>query len=248
MLEINKNYNPDLRDDDLHIYKARIYKNMKVQDDRIQVRLLPFMADIPDKECSMLPKFPPFRLGHVIRGYTEVDDGADKASIVYVVCNKTFNFGYVLDLVNNFEGCAKQAMSASWKFQKVKSILTRANALPSSFEYANINVDVINPAGTLMMFHDFKNGNFFLMDCYGDTFTMQNKKIYMCARAGVESGANMSSVSITPERVDINTQIFNVNAKQYLFGKHAMHVLGTNSISAVMYNGMNLTPLTNMNA
>ena len=127
--------------DELHIYKAKIYDNCKEGDDRIQVRVLPYMALIPDSDLEHLPKYPPFFKGQVIRGFTEKDDGPDKASLVFILANTDFTFGYVMGLANDFPGPGKDdVLLDSYNFSRLKAFLTQRGIDTSTFNYNHIIV------------------------------------------------------------------------------------------------------------
>lgn len=233
-------------DCDLHIYKARIYDNVKRGDDRLQVRILPFMANLTSGEEDLLPKYPSLIRGKVIRGYTEKEDGADKASIVFVVANIDFTVGYVIDLVNNFINAYDGALENSWQFQTVKQALTHGNALPDDFQYENIAVDLCTPSSNFIEFHDIVNGGKWWMTSTGDILSIAPHKVFMMARTGSGTGEQMSKVEVTPNKVNIITNTFNVNAKNVILGHHGMYPMGSIAQVPVSCEGVNLSPLTNI--
>ena len=238
---------PKANDDELHLYKGRIYDNCKSGDDRLQIRILPFMADLPDNELSNLPKFSPFFKGQVIRGITEADATDDQpASLVYVLATSDFTFGFVLGTVNEFDSIGEAPMVESWNYPEAKQCLQRSGAIADSFDYENIAVDMSNATSTILEMHDVKKGSKWIMTCTGDIFTIQQGLIYMCSRRGTESGANMSSIKIQPESIKITTTTLDISAKHIIMGKHGHYLLGTLASAPVSCDGINLTPVTNI--
>ena len=105
-------------DDELHLYRAVIVDNVKAGDDRLQVRILPWQAEVTGEDEENLPKFPPFIKGQVIRGYTEKDPGPEGLpTSIWVLSNVDFNFGFVLGPVNEFNGALNGALTTSWNYQ-----------------------------------------------------------------------------------------------------------------------------------
>lgn len=231
--------------DELHFYKARIYDNCKTGDDRLQVRIIPYMNKIPDNELDNLPKYPPLVNGKVIRGYTEKADGKLKASIVYVLATSDFTYGFIVDLVNNMPGCGDTGDTEHWSFEKTKRALQVSNSIPSGFDYENIYVDVRNCTGTYLEMHDVKNGCKYFMTQYGDVISLTPGRILLESRAGAAIGNQYSSVEITPDKVTIDTNTFEVNAKTVMLGHGGMKLLGTLDDIPTSCNGMNLAPIPN---
>ena len=62
---------PSEYSNELHLYKARLYKQIRYGDDRFQVRILPYMIDVPDSEVDLLPKYPAFFKGSFPNGKSE---------------------------------------------------------------------------------------------------------------------------------------------------------------------------------
>lgn len=242
---------PSHESDELHFYKARIYANCKNGDDRLQVRILPFMAKI--EETNNLPKYPPFVRGKVIRGFTEKDDGKEKASLIYVLATSDFTFGYVLDTVNNFAGALKGALDNSWSYKTVKALVQRAGAIPkdadgaASFKYENICVDINNENATYLEFHDMQNGAKFFMTCKGDILTIQPSRIYMCARSGPGTDDKASYMEVRPTSITFVTDTFDISkAKNIILGHHGMKLVGTVMDGSVAVDGFNMTSMKNI--
>lgn len=236
----------DRLDDEFHLYRALIHDNVKVGDDRLQVRIMPYMADIEGEEEDNLPKYPPFFRGKVIRGYTEIDkDSGQEATSVYVLANRHFTVGYVLGTVNEFNGAAAGALSTSWNYQEAKSSLQRAGAVPTGFDYNNIEV-TMNEAGTLIEMTSYKDAFKIIMTSTGDIFSIQNGKIYMMARSGAgSSGVESSYIKITPSKIECKSKVFDLSKSEaVILGHHGLNVLGTYADTAVACEGINLTPCT----
>jgi hypothetical protein len=51
---------------------------------------------------------------------------------------------------------------------------------------------------------------------------------------------------ITPNKVYIRTDLFEVDAKNVVLGKHNMKLVGTGGISSIQCEGVNLMPIKNI--
>jgi hypothetical protein len=225
--------------DNLKLYKARIYKVLGPKDDRLQVRIIPHMVDLPDSELSNLPRFPPFIKGQVIMGKTEVDDGALLADIVYVVATPDFQFGFVLGKTNYFGENTDSPMPDSYDFTQVKKFLTKRKILPDSFDYRNIVVQNWNEnydsdgnmTGGIMEFYNYKTGEKFILLTSGVIFALTQDKIYMRIGAGdsqANTGSKYSAMTMTASSILFKTAgNFTIDAQKVILGKRGMKVLST---------------------
>ena len=236
---------PQIANDELHIYKARIYDNCKKGDDRIQVRIIPYMADVPDDELENLPKYPPFFKGQVIRGQCEKDDGPTSATLCWVAATSDFTLGYVLGTANFFGG-PKDKMLESWNYGETKKALQRTGTITDDFDYKNIALNMRNPNSTYIEFYSISTGEKWMMTSTGDIITIQNNKIQLTASEGVDSSSARSSIVIEPTKITFNTATFFVNAKKVVLGKHNHNALGTISSTGVSCDGVNLQPIDNI--
>lgn len=232
-------------DDELHLYRALIYDNVKAGDDRLQVRILPWMADISGEEEYNLPKFPPFVKGEVIRGYTEKDPGPEGvATSVWVAANTDFTVGYVLGTVNEFNGALNGALTTSWNYKETKAVLSTAGALPEDFVYEDCEVRA-NEANTMIEITSFKSPFKITMTDKGTMTVMKETEIFLMARAGTEPGDQASYIRITPQKIECKTKVFDLSKSDaVILGHHGLNVLGTYTDIAVPCEGVNLTPIS----
>lgn len=238
--------------DNLYIYKARIYKTLGPNDDRLQVRILPFMADIPKDELDNLPKYPSFFKGQVIAGYSEDKDGKAKASTVLVAATSDFTCGFILGLANQWEGNLKAKFTGSYDFKGIKRFLTQRGACPASFDYKDIMVEVNigdDATGGFMRFYNIRTGDYFVLNRSGCIITIQQDKIYM--RAGSPprnpgTKVNFSQITITPNEIKFDTPLFNVNAKNLILGRHGLYLQGTNSEIPTAVDMVSTVPIKNI--
>ena len=237
---------PSEYSNELHLYKARLYKHIRYGDDRFQVRILPYMVDIPEDELDNLPKYPAFFKGEFPNGKSEVQDGKEQASLLWVLATPDFTVGYVLGPASYFSSCADTTMKDSWNYSEVKQAVQRSGAITENFDYKDIVVQVRNAGGTYLEFYSVSSGYKYMMTAYGDLISVQDHKIILQAREGVDSGAAQSTVVIEPNRVGITTQTFEVTAKDVILGHRNLYPLGTILDQSVSCDGMNLSPATNI--
>lgn len=237
---------PSEYSNELHLYKARLYKQIRYGDDRFQVRILPYMIDVPDSEVDLLPKYPAFFKGSFPNGKSEKEDGKEQASILWVLATPDFTVGYVLGPASYFPGCADSTMKDSWNYSEVKQAVQRSGAITEKFDYKDIVVQVRNEGGTYLEFYSVSSGYKYMMTAFGDLISLQDHKVILQAREGVDSGAAQSTIVVEPNRVGITTQTFEVTAKDVILGHHNVYPLGTILNTGVSCDGMNLTPLTNI--
>lgn len=231
---------------ELKLYRALIHDNCKSGDDRIQVRIMPYMAEITGDEEYNLPKYPPFFKGHTVRGYTEKDAKSDNRNptSVYVLANQDFTVGYVLDAVNEFNGALQGALTNSWDYQNTKSILQRAGCVPKGFKYEDLIVDV-NEGATLITIKSYKNPFMVIMTAAGDIFSIQQNRIYMMARAGEASGNEASYIDIRPGRIECKSKVFDLSKSEaVILGHRGMNVLGSFADTPVPCEGINIAPVS----
>ena len=105
-----------------------------------------------------------------------------------------------------------------------------------------------NASGTLIEFHNIKNGEKWIINSTGDMIHMRPGQIVLQSAAGVGQEDVRSKIIISPEKVQVNTSLFEVNAKNVLLGKHNMHLLATlaGPYSSISCDGVNLQPIKNI--
>lgn len=230
--------------DDLHIYRARIVDNCKKNDDRLQVRIMPFMAGI--KEDDILPKYSPFFQGEVVRGKTEKADGKEAADYVWVVAVPDFTYGFVLGLANSFDSINTSPMARSWNYQNIKQSLQRSGAITEDFDYNNLAVDFCNSSATFLQIRSITNGNIWWFSSTGNVISLQEQKVYLSARNGNQSGATMSFIELKPNSIVIKSDLIDLRGKKIIMGKHGKNLMGTSAKSTKTYNGTDLVPIDNV--
>lgn len=231
---------PNALTDNLHFYKAKIYDNQKWGDDRLQVRIIPYMNDIT--EVDILPKYPPLVKGKVIRGITEKDVGGSKADLVLVLATADFTYGYIVDLLNNMPGINNEPLQNSWNYSAVKQRLSSTGAITSGFDYSSVYVDIQNSSNTYLEFHDINTGAKWMMTEKGDTFMISPGHIMIMARSGPESGDQAASIDITPTKITFKAKVVDFNAKTILLGHSGKRLVGTSGSQPVAVDGLPLTP------
>lgn len=231
-------------DDNLHLYRAVIHDNCKAGDDRLQVRVLPWMADIEGEEEENLPKYPPFFRGQAIRGYTEKEpsEKTGAATSVWVLANSDFTVGYVLGPVPPFTGAVDGALQTSWNYQETKSVLATAGATPTDFSYEDCEVRT-NDEQTFIEITSYKSPYHVFMTDKGTMEVIKEEEIFLMARAGTKPGDDASYIRITPTKIECKGKTFDLaKSEAVVLGHHGLNALGTYSGSAVPCEGINLSP------
>lgn len=249
----------DSYQDNLKLYKAKIYKALGPNDDRLQVRIIPHMVDIPDNELNNLPKYPPFFKGQVVMGKTEVNDGRMLADTVQVVATPDFTQGFILGRTNFFGENSSAKMTDSYDFSQLKKFLTKRKILPDSFEYRNICVQNWNEnfdkdgnaTGGIIEFYNYKTGEKFIILTSGVIFALTQDKIYMRIGAGdsvPNSGSKYSAMTMTSSKIHFKTAgNFEVDAAKVILGKRGMKLLSTSGgLIPMALDGQDITATSNV--
>lgn len=235
---------PTSYDNTLRVYKARAFANCESGDDRLQVRVLPFMADIPQNEDDNLPKYAMFFKGQVIKVNTEKDDGV--GDLLWILAIPDFTFGYILGPCNSTLGISEDASIGAWDYDGAKTTMMMLGASVADFDYKNIYVDVTNSTGTYIEFHNIKSGEKWMITSKGDVIHMAPSRVFIQASAGTGKGDSRSSIELTPTKVNVSTDLFNVDAKNVVLAKHNMKLLGSLSDAPISCDGVNIQPISNI--
>jgi len=249
-MDLNKRKIPHYSDD-LHFFKGRLYKVGEINDDRLQIRIVPHMLGIDEKEQDNLPKFPPLVKGQVLKGFTEVDDGVDKASLVYVIATPDFQYGFVLCLANQFESISTQKMSDSIAFSKVTNFLSARGVSDKKFPYKDTVVEkfVMSDDGGIVDLYNFRTGESIKLLSTGTLLAVLDNTIIMRVGSPGKSPAEkvpFSEIRMDPTAIIMQSHKIHLSAKAVLLGKKMKGhtVLGTIAVSpGTGHNGFNLTPL-----
>lgn len=237
---------------ELHLYRARIYDNCGEKDNRLQVRIIPYMNNIPDDESDNLPKYPSYFKGEVVRGFTEKNPNPDTgaADVVMVAANVDFTFGYVLGLANNFEGCADETVQAYWNYMGAKNQMTRFRTdAGGAVDYNDIYVDLTNSSNTYIEFHSVSSGAKWMLDCFGDMIYLGPHTIVLTASSGsdMKTSKAFSQMRMTANKIEFFSDLIDFKGcdKVILTGR-GHQVVTTVQKSSVSCDGMELSPATNV--
>lgn len=223
---------------ELKIYKARVYKDLGVKDNRLQVRILPHQENIPIEEEENLPIFPCFFSDQVLKFFTEKADGNAKATIIAVVATEDFQIGWILGPLNPTETNSSSQQSNVYPFEEIVKYLNKVQGLPEKWRPENVVVT---------HYHSYLENNsteYGLIDMYnkvtGDKVTMltsgvvfvlsRNKILLRCGvgdQTNPMAGKQFSSISIEPHQVKVSTPKFIVDADKVQLGNNGLNVLGT---------------------
>ncbi len=245
----------------LHVYRARVYKRGTYGDDRLQVRILPLMADITDSsELENLPKFPALQKGLVLNCRQEASsdlkfkqdnsdvDGKDVADYVCVVANDDFTFGYVVCLENQFLGYMGKGYLDSWGFSYVRDYINNRGLGDNDLKYEYLCVQNITatPDGGLCEFYNWKNGNKYIINRSGSCIMLLQDKAYIRVGSPGRGGRKnpFSAIEMTGEKIVFKTKTFEVNADNVILGHHNQYLLSTALGSMpISVEGINLMPI-----
>jgi hypothetical protein len=234
----------------LIIKRARIYDRCGVNDDRLQVRVMPDQALI--KESKYLPCYPCIFKGQVLNGITEKED-KEKATEVIVACTEDKTYGFVICLANVFHSFDKnEKFSESYGFNYLRQFLN-ARGL-DNIKYSDMVVQNWvfdeNQGGYVEMYN-YKNGNKYIINSSGTCFVMKQDEIYIrCGspsegKSGPKKGiftkkSPFSEIRITPTMIYMKTAKFEVDAQTKIFGHSGQNICKTFGVSALAVEGANI--------
>lgn len=216
---------------------------MEPGDDRLQVRIMPQMAALPNPS-RYLPKFPPFFQGQIITGRTEIKEG-QLADFVWVAALPDFSVGYVLGLANGY-GRAYEVMQNSLNFTSVLQGLINRGIASGDLDYKNIQV--LHRSQNHLDMVDTVNGDRFTMLSNGTIFSITRNQIYM--RVGTPDttqGRNdFSAIRISRDEINLSTPTFRVKATNVILGNKGMSVVATPTEFAHSVEGTSHVPQNNI--
>lgn len=235
--------------------RAKVYKlcgdGNKIKDDRIQVKVLPNLLGIPKEEYDNLPKYPPLFAG-TFRPYNSIyDDGEDKCDLVWVICTKDCQVGYILGPYNPEGSFTDKKYKDSYNWKNIKTFLKQRQALPGSFSYNDIVVvtAVQTPTGGMIEGYNRKTGEWFILNSTGAIITVQQNQIYM--RVGsppdpVSAGpAAFSAITMTTDKVLIKSTNFELDCEDVVLGKNGLNAGGIlGPVPCIGKNGVPVEPVT----
>lgn len=252
-------YKPDLS---LHLYRARVVSLGKKGDDRIKVRIMPYMADYPSTEDSYLPMYPMMFKGQVLTCFTEKDPNkqTNEPDWVFVAATEDFTVGYVVGLANQFYTCSSDTKYLdSYGYDYIQSFISSRGLDTSHINYDELVIEKWcsydggspeNGQGGFVEMYNYRTGEKYIINSSGTCFIMQFDKIYM--RVGSPSGTKttgtdtqkFSQIQITADEISFKSDLFNVDAKKVVLGHHGLNVVGTTGSMGASMEGVDFNPVT----
>jgi len=230
--------------DQLQIYRARIVNKPDAGDDRLQVRIVPHMIDIPEKD--LLPTYPPFFKGQVVTGKTEETDQKN-ADYVWVAAVPDFSIGFVMGLANSYEGASK--FSRSYNFKDLVQVLMKRGLVSDTLNYKDLFVQYWTDDYMEMV--NFRTGDKFILQSNGNMIVMQQNQIFLRVGSGdaSETADNAlagvppySAIRMSRQEISIATPHLRVRASNITLGDRGLYVLGSASILPIHVEGATLHP------
>lgn len=232
--------NSKIIDDEFIIRKAKIYKVMGENDDRLQVQPLPEFMGLNSEELENLPIFPMLEKGTMITGDSVVEN-KEKAEHVIVICNKDFSIGYILCKANQFHyGTKEEKFPSSYNYKSLKEFLINRKVLPDNFEYQNLIITQFfgTDKGGMFQGYNRKTGDWFLVNSSGTVLTVQQKDIFMRVGSPPEKPelgpVGFSMLHLTPDRIFMKSPNIEIDAQDLVLGKHGLKLVGTLSSSPII--------------
>jgi hypothetical protein len=218
---------PDISHE-LVLRKARIYDILDQDNNQLKVWPLPDLAGISEDEYDNLPVFQPFHPGTYVSGRTVKKDGKEKADLVWCVCTRDFQTGYILGLCSQFYWDDDQkAKASSVRFDKLANYCRERKCWASDFKYEDLVVvkATQNPSsGGLIEFYNRNTGDWFLINTTGAMISVQRSKIYL--RVG-SPGKSFSSIDMSGNSIDFKTNEVHFSKCQSITLGHSGMLLAT---------------------
>lgn len=249
-------YKPSM---ELKIYRARVHDVGKEGDDRLQVRIMPYMADYSDLENDNLPRYPYMFKGQVLTCFTELnpDKATGQPDWVFVAATEDFTVGYVMGLANQFYTCNSTPFLDSYGYKKVQNFISSRGLDTNAVNYDEMVIEkwitTSSPndlTGGMVEMYNYKTGEKYIILTSGTCFIMQYDKIYM--RVGNPSGSKsptteaFSQIQIDAHQIEFKTELFNVDAKNVVLGHHGLNIVGTTGSLGVSMEGVDFNPITSI--
>lgn len=241
----------------LHIYRARVHALGDVNDDRLQVRIMPYMADYPDTESDNLPRYPCMFKGTVINCFTELNPNKDTGlpDWVFVAATEDFTVGYVIGVANQFYTSNDTPYVDSYGYKYIQNFISSRGLDTSFVNYDEMVVEkwITTQDGGMIEMYNYKTGEKYLINSSGTCIIMQFDRIYM--RVGnptgidnnglkkISTSGKFSQIEMTATSIDFKTDLFNVDAKNVVLGHHGLSVVGTTAGTAISVEGVDFNPI-----
>jgi hypothetical protein len=231
--------------DVLHLYRARMVSKPEPGDDRLQVRVIPHMIDIP--ETALLPYWPPFFKGQVITGITEAEDKKN-AEYVWVAATPDFTMGFIMGPANHFEAAdAGTKYSESYNFKDLLQGLIQRGICPAGTDYKSLYVQYWNPNYLEMV--NIKTGDKYSILGNGTIFALHRNQIYMRVGAqeeGSTAKTPFSAIRISNTEINFVTNHFRVKADQITLGNKGLNLTAMSSSIPTTNEGVTFHPITSI--
>lgn len=244
----------ELFNNDLKFYEARIYSNPTPNDNRIKVRILPFM-ETESYDIDMLPSFPPLFKGTCLNGYSENNDGSKKAENVLVLSNSEWTFGWVICKSNcfNINNSSEDGMvpwqNIGYDFIKdnIQHLKFEKNLISPDYDFENLVIQTLvfenegNVKGGMIEFYNYKSGDKYILHSSGTgiAITAGGVKIFAGPQnlsgneASLENG-KCSSITLEPDRLSIRCRDIVFDTNNISFGGGNRYIL-TSTSAATSY-------------
>jgi hypothetical protein len=261
-----------MQENNFGIYKCALYDVLGPNDDRLRVRILPYMMDIDETELDDLPAYPPFFRGQVVTGITEIEYGKEKCDVLWCIATPDFQTGFILGKANAFGANTKQKYPYSYNFGEIKKYLDNRHATPDDFDYEHIVIrlktgseDYLSdkeaeaykdpknkgksqgslPAGGVIELYNYLTGDYVLLNTSGSVLCVMQHQIYI--RVGTPSasgggGSTFSAIKLTADEINLKAPRIFLDGKKVMLGSAGLNVLGTISSSPVHAEGVPLVP------
>lgn len=234
----------------LFLKRARIYDRCGANDDRLQVRVMPEQASISESE--LLPCFPCLFKGQVLNGVTEKEN-KENATEVMVISNEDNTYGFVLCLANVFHSYYKPTKyTESYGFDYIKQFLGTRGLGAIKYEDFVVTNWVMSEQGGLCQMYNYKTGELYTLNSSGTCIVMKQDELYLRCGSPSEGASGkkalisgfkkreFSEIVLTPDKVSIKTNVFEVNAKKRIWGHGGQNVVRTFGSSALGVEGHNI--------
>jgi hypothetical protein len=228
--------------DILQIYRARVVSKAPPGDDRLQVRIMPHMADIA--ETNALPYYPPFFKNQVIVARTE-QAGANKVEFVWVAALPDFTVGFVLGLASSYETTTEK-FTESYNYKSVIDGLIQRGIASGATSYENLYVQFWNDDYIEMIDTNSASAAKYFLLGNGTILALTANQIYM--RVGTDDGvkSNFSAIRMSRDEINIVTDHFRVKAGTVTLGNKGLYVPGVMSLIPIPVKGGSLHPQTHI--
>ena len=233
--------------DVLHIYRARAVSKPGPGDDRLQVRIMPHMADISNIEA--LPFYPPFFKNQVIVAKNE-DQDKEQAEYVWVAALPDFTVGFVLGLASSYETTTEK-FTESYNYKSVIDGLIERGIASDQTKYENLYVQFWNDdyieiidtgaASRRSSSDEATAAKYFLLS-NGTVLALTANQIYMRVGSEAFGASRYSAIRMSRDEINVVTEHFRVKADSITLGNKGLFLAGTASMIPIPVKGGSIHP------